>query len=224
MLRQWAMSPAVKPELPMVKLRPLFEIPDHLARLLQHGGIEAIQKNCCCSGLRLPAKFFGDLAGLKSAKIDQANGKIRLFRQVQPEIGFVHGCSGVMSHRRMAVDAIDLASRSGEEMAEEEKPAKVRRAYADGNRLCSEDFPADLKRPPDAAAVRRRIEGGTDFVVHDPRSQFAHASEDRGQMCIHPLRRVGSRIAGEANSLAIGEARQLRGRWCAQKEDAGYDH
>ncbi len=193
-------------------LRHLLEFPNQLACLLQHGSIDAVEKNRCRAAFCLQPKLFLNLAGVKGAKIDQADGKIRLPRQVEAEIGLVHRGRRVMGHRRMTVDAIDLAPCGREEIAEDQKPAQVRRSHAYGNRLGCEYFAANFQRAPDAATVRRRVESGTDLVVNDRRREVPHAGEDGGQVRRHPLRRARSCIAGEADRLAVGEARQLRGR------------
>ena len=102
----------------------------------------------------LLTKLFFRIAGLKSTKIHQADGKIRLLRQVEAEIRFMHGGSGMVRHRRMPVDAKDLLSASrGEEIAEEQEPAQVGRSYPDGNRFSCEYSTADLQRATDAAPM-----------------------------------------------------------------------
>ena len=208
-LRQWATRLAVSPELPMVKRGCAFSLRSHRSRpaCLKHGNIDAVEKNSSRTATRLAAKFFCGLVGLKCAEINQTNGKIRLLRKVQAEIGLVHGCRRVMRHRRMTVDPIDLAAGCREEIAEDNKPSQVGRGNANRNSLGGKDCPSNLQRAPDAAAVGRRVEGGADLVVHDLRRQLAHVGEDCRQMGRHPLRRARSRIAGEPNRLAVREPR-----------------
>ncbi len=202
------------------RLGALSEIADKLARLLEHRSVEPIEKHGRGAGIHLGGKFFQNLTRLKGTKIDQADCKLCLPREVEAEIGFVHWRGRVMRHGWVAVDAIDLLSGGGEELAEDQKSPKMRRSHHNWNGICGEYSTAHLKRAPDIAAMRRGVEGGADFVLNRLRSQLAHAGKDRRQMYGHPLRRAGPRIAGKTNRLAMREAGQLRGLRLRQEENA----
>jgi hypothetical protein len=59
---------------------------------------------------------------------------------------------------------------------------------------------------PDAADLRRRIEGRADFVVEDRRIQLPESFEDGQQFRIHLCRRQGPAHSGDADSLDALEA------------------
>jgi hypothetical protein len=98
--------------------------------------------------------LFVNYARLKRSKINQADRKVRLSCEVEAKISFVHGSGRVMRHRRMPVNAIDLAPCGRKEIAEEEEPAQVRRGDTNWNSLGFKYLAPDLERAPDAAPVR----------------------------------------------------------------------
>jgi hypothetical protein len=112
------------------------EIANKLARLLEHRSVEPIEKHGCGAGIHLGGKFFQNLTRLKGAKIDQADCQLCLPREVEAEVGFVHWRGRVMRHGWVAVDAIDLLSGGGEELAEDQKSPKMRRSHHNWNCIC----------------------------------------------------------------------------------------
>src|ERR1700722_2362122 len=109
-------------------------------------------------------------------------------RKMEAEVGLVHGCRRVMRHRWMTVYAIHLAAGGGKEIAENNKPAQMRRGNNNRYSLGGKYRPSNLECSPNAAPVRRRVESGANLIVRDLRREFAHARENSRQMGRHPLR------------------------------------
>ena len=85
------------------------------------------------------------------------------------------------AHGRMPVDAADRLARGGEEVAEDDVAAQMRRRDHDGNESRRQLLAADLQRAPDPADLRRAVERGADFVVDDGRAESAEPAQMAGR-------------------------------------------
>ena len=91
--------------------------------------------------------------------VDQADTHWRLPARCLRRFGFGHGCHGMAAHRGVFVDAIDLASASGEEISEDNIAAEMGCTNDDGDEVRCEDVTAHLHCPADAAMGGGTVEG-----------------------------------------------------------------
>lgn len=121
------------------------------------------------------------------------------------EIGLVHGRDRVVAHVGVTVDTEDLTAIGGEEIAEDDPAAEVRRADDDRGRLLLEDLEAEFDGATDGADGGRAIEGGADLVVIDGGAEGLDALEDGGKVSVHPGGALAAAFAGDTDGAAVRE-------------------
>ena len=120
-------------------------------------------------------------------------------------------------HYWMPVETVDGAVVGCKEIAKSLVPANggcsndkrlpIRRAGS-----FAEDRDADVNRAADRTDGRRRVKRRTHLVVAHGRLKLRERLEGRGQMNIHPVRRLCAGDAGDADRAVAGESAELLGR------------
>ena len=110
--------------------------------------------------------FEGGLrVGAEGDEVEVAEGEGGLAGQVAAEVTFVHGRDGVAAHGGVAVDAVILVVRYGEQIAEDHVAAEVGGSNCDGDPRVAEDLATDFEGPADASGFGGAVESGADFVL-----------------------------------------------------------
>ena len=140
--------------------------------------------------------------------------------KMQAQIGFPHRRRGMAAHRRVAVDAMDLARRAGgrEEMTEQAVAAQTGLPADDRRRRARKAGAQRRQGDGEIADLRRAVEGRTAFVVQhahaETREEGADRRERRGDVgAAHRPRR-----SGQAQRVKRPEARGLRRRRQARQQ------